>query len=689
MEATIYKTTGKKMKKIALTALLEGMRTEQKQIPVTAFRSSLDYCMPDSQPTYAEKLPVAIFSGVYREASDSAAIRKYNGIILVEINGLASRPEAAGLRKQATEMLQTMAAIIGSSGKSVKILTRFTLPDGSLPQEEELIRLFHAHAYRRAAIFYGEQLQRSITPTSPLPSKGMRYTLDPDLYYNPDALAIRMPQPQQEPDESAMKEKPENKPDPLHRLMPGYERYQVIARLYNVALKNTLHTTPVPDAKADKQPFLVNLGEHCFRCGIPEEDAVRWTLLHTGLRGFEPELRDTLRTCYLLGKNIGNRPGLSNGQILMAQLDDFMHRRYEFRRNKLKGGMEYREQCSFCFHFHPVTDEVVNTISIQAQKEGIELWDRDVKRFIYSTRTPHFNPLEAYLGNLPEWDGTDRIRALAGTLPTRNENWRDRFYVWFLGMVAQWRQMNRMHGNSVVPLLVGPQGCGKSTWARAILPPELREYYAESLDFSSKREAELALGRFALINLDEFDSINSNQQAFLKHLLQKPEVKIRRPYGQSICAQQRYGTFIATCNNTDLLTDPTGSRRFICIEMDGQIDNRQSICYEQLYAQAMAALNNGERYWFTHEEEIRIMQDNRSFQQSTPEEQFFFQYYRQPEEDEEGLWLSATEILLDIQKQSGMHISKTNMAIFGRILQKNGIAKKHTAKGNIWYVMKA
>lgn len=689
MKATIYKTTGKKMRKIALTDLLEGMRTEQKQIPVTAFRNSLDYCMPESQPTYAEKLPVVVFSGIYREISGSATIQKYNGIVLVEINGLASSSEAAELRKQAADILQTTAAIIGSSGKSVKILTRFTLPDGTLPHEEGLIRLFHAHAYRRAAIFYGEQLQKSITPTSPLPSKGIRYTFDPDLYYNPDALAIRMPQPQQEPDELPAKEKQENNADPFHRLMPGYERYQVIARLYNVALKNTLHTTVVPDSEADKQPFLINLGEHCFRCGIPEEDAVRWTLLHTGLRGFEPELRDTLRTCYLLGKNFGSRSGLSNGQILMAQLDDFMHRRYEFRRNKLKGDMEYREQCSFCFHFRPVTDEVINTISIQAQKEGIELWDRDVRRFIFSTRTPHFNPLEAYLRNLPQWDGTDRIRALAGTLPAKNENWQDRFYIWFLGMVAQWRQMDRMHGNSVVPLLVGPQGCGKSTWARTILPPELREYYAESLDFSSKKEAELALGRFALINLDEFDSINSNQQAFLKHLLQKPEVKIRRPYGQSICTQQRYGTFIATCNNTDLLTDPTGSRRFICVEMDGQIDNRQPICYEQLYAQAMAALHNNERYWFTHEEEIRIMQDNRSFQQSTPEEQFFFQYYRQPEEGEKGQWLSATEILLDIQKQSGMHISKTNMAIFGRILQKNGIAKKHTTKGNIWYVMKA
>lgn len=689
MKATIYKSNAKRMKKIALDVLMEGMRTAQRQIPVTAFRQSLDYCGPESSPALTEKLPVVIFGGVCQKAPGTPEMKEYNGIILVEINRLANRAEAEELRKRATEILQTLGAFIGSSGKSVKILTRFTLPDGTLPCGEEQIKLFHVHAYRRAAVFYGEQLLHPVTPTTSSPARGVRYTCDPGLYYNPDAIAIRMPQPLEEPEGMFLQGKKEEDADPLRRLMPGYERCQIIARLYNRALRNTLGTTPMPEEKVDKQPFLVSLGEQCFRHGVPEEDAVRWTLLHAGFRKFEPEVRETMRTCYLLGKNPGSKPGLSPGQVMMAQLEDFMLRRYEFRSNKLKGDMEYRERCSFCFRFLPVTDAVINTISMQAQKEGIELWDRDVKRFIFSTQTPQYNPLDDYLGNLPVWDGTDRIRALADSLPVKEGSWRERFYVWFLGMVAQWKQMDRMHGHSVVPLLVGPQGCGKSTWARSILPPVLREYYAESLDFSSKREAELALGRFALINLDEFDSISATQQAFLKHLLQKPEVKIRRPYSQSIRSQQRYGTFIATCNNTNLLTDPTGSRRFICIEINGQIDNGQALCYDQLYAQAIDALKKDERYWFTHDEEMAIMRDNLRFQQSAPEEQLFLQYYRQPDKQEEGQWLSATEILLDIQQRSGLHFGKTNMQTFGRILQKNGITRKHASRGNLWHVMKA
>lgn len=91
-----------------------------------------------------------------------------------------------------------------------------------------------SHLLRRTVAAAGYTL------TSASPSKGVRYTFDPGLYYNPDAIAIRMPQPQQEPDEMQTESRAKEKKEPLHRLMPGYERYQIIARLYNVALKKTL-----------------------------------------------------------------------------------------------------------------------------------------------------------------------------------------------------------------------------------------------------------------------------------------------------------------------------------------------------------------------------------------------------------------------------------------------------------------
>ena len=92
-------------------------------------------------------------------------------------------------------------------------------------------------------------------------------------------------------------------------------------------------------------------------------------------------------------------------------------------------------------------------------------------------------------------------------------------------------------------------------------------WYTDSIDFKSKQEAERSLGRFFLINIDEFDQINANQQGFLKHLLQKPVANLRKPYGTTIQEMRRYASFIGTSNLKDLLTDPSGSRRFICIEV--------------------------------------------------------------------------------------------------------------------------
>lgn len=374
-------------------------------------------------------------------------------------------------------------------------------------------------------------------------------------------------------------------------------------------------------------------------------------------------------------------------QLLIKRLDEFMRERYFFRQNILKGDVEYCDREQVAGQYEPVTESTINSICIEAQSVGIELWDRDIKRLIYSVRTPTYHPLDDYLDHLPAWDGIDRIRPLADMLPTRHSCWSSRFYIWFLGMVAQWQQMDTMYGNCVVPLLTGPQGCGKSTWCRRLLPPALQGYMAESLDITNRREAELALGRFALINLDEFDSIKTTQQSFLKHLLQKPIVNARMAYARSIRTARRYSTFIATCNNQDLLTDPTGSRRFICIELHGQIDNSQPIDYEQLYAQAVAALKQGERYWFTPDEEKANIAENKRFQQVSIEEQLFQQYFRKPEEEEKGEWISSAAILLKLRKLSGVRFGNTHMEVFGRILRRNGIKQKHTKQGNLWQVM--
>ena len=172
--------------------------------------------------------------------------------------------------------------------------------------------------------------------------------------------------------------------------------------------------------------------------------------------------------------------------------------------------------------------------------------------------------------------------------------------------------------------------------------------------------------------MDEFDQIGINQQSFLKHILQKPVVNTRRPNASAVEELRRYASFIGTSNHKDLLTDTSGSRRFIGVEVTGVIDVVRPIDYEQLYAQAMALLRNNERYWFDEKEEAIMTEANREFEQSPAIEQLFQVYYRVAEEEEEGEWLLAADILQRIQKASKMKISSGQVNYFGRILQKAG-----------------
>jgi predicted P-loop ATPase len=181
-------------------------------------------------------------------------------------------------------------------------------------------------------------------------------------------------------------------------------------------------------------------------------------------------------------------------------MEEFMQRRYQLRRNVLKNQVEYREVMSFYFDFRSVNKQAMNSICMNAISEGLPSWDVDIKRYLESDRVPAYNPIEDFLYSTGTWDGKDRIGELARRIKCDNPKWPALFHTWFLGMVAGWQQLNKQHANSVLPLLVGDQGCGKSTFCLNLLPPELREYYTDSIDFSKRSQAEQALSRFALIN---------------------------------------------------------------------------------------------------------------------------------------------------------------------------------------------
>lgn len=690
MKITIYRFEKEAlvMRTVEMEKFIGMLQTESLSHPVSNMRKNLRYTVPGQPNEYIRKLPVIVFSGTFRKNGETRPpFKAYTGLVLLEVNHLSCLEEALMIRRQAAFLPQTLLAFVGSGEKSVKIIIPFTLPDGSLPRTPKQIKHFHAEAYLTAVRYYQPQLERCIDLKEPDIRRGCRMSFDPQPAYNPDAIAIRIEQPEQMPDMKRIRIIPEAPSDPLQRLMPGIPRNYQILTLFSTAMIDAIRKTG-PYINQDITTLFIALAQNCYNAGLPEEEAIQCTFFYDEFEKLETQIRQTFRSVYLLKKRINDKYPMPEIQSLTFQLEEFMQRRYELRRNEMSGEVEYRDKSLIRFTFTPFTREVRNSICTEAHKEGLNVWDKDIDRHVYSNSIPSFHPIEDYLGNLPEWDSKDHIRRLAKRIPCENSEWPNYFYRWFLSMVAHWLGMDREHGNSATPLLIGDQGCGKSTFCLNILPPELRTYYTDSIDFSKRRDTELALHRYALINIDEFDSVSSTLQSYLKQILQKAEVNTRLPYQTTNRSLRRHATFIATCNNFDILTDPTGSRRFICVEINGVIDYLQPIDYAQLYAQAIQALANEERYWFTHEEEATISTNNRQFQQTPPEEQLFLQYFRLPREGETGEYLLAVEILERIKrKKHDFKYTNSIIRTFGRLLKRNHIKSKRSNKGTCYQVV--
>ena len=668
-----------------IVAWVKDERTRDK---LALFREKLRRAYPDKRYPFTRKLPQLLFAGTFRKGE----LKEYNGWILLEINRLKSIEEALSLKQKIVEYPQTLFAMIGSSGRSVKFVVAYTYPDGSLPRSRTDAEVFHAHAYRHALKTYEPRLSYPIELKRPVLEMGCRLSYDADVYYNPDALSIHLEQPVAMPDESAYQERFEKRvPVPVESAgQTLYDQYRYVAIQYEFALQRALEEHGSLSIKVDFKPLLVTLGRLCFAAGVEEEDCVKWTMLYWGNLISEVEIRETLRQSYRLASDsdFGCTSLYKPEQLQSLKMEEFMNRRYDFRYNLMSGGPEYREKNTFCFDYRPVTDRVLNSIALNAQKEGLQLWDRDVRRFVFSDRIPDYAPIEDYLTRLPVWDGKDRIRPLAARIPCDNVRWEQLFYTWFLSMVAHWQGRDKQHGNSLSPLLVGGQGCGKSTFCFNLLPPDLNKYYTDSIDFSKKRDAELYLTRFGLINIDEFDQVSARHQGFLKHLLQKPVVNVRKPHATQVESVKRYASFIATSNHTDLLGDPSGSRRFICIEVTAPIQTNVTINYKQLYDQAMEAIYKGERYWLNDEDENILKQTNREFEQASPLEQLFHCYLNPVEEEMEGEWLTAMQILSYLQTKTRDKLAISKVGQFGRALQKLNIPCRKSRKGTLYHLVK-
>ena len=366
---------------------------------------------------------------------------------------------------------------------------------------------------------------------------------------------------------------------------------------------------------------------------------------------------------------------------LPDKMKRYLNAYYEFRYNVLSEINEFRPKGEDLLTFRILGKRELNALCMEIQSAGIPCWDRDVARYIHSTLVEDYHPFSLYIQELPKWDGEDRLTDLAQRVSTE-AYWVKHFHRWMLALMAQWMGKNTTYANCVAPLLVSEeQGWLKSTFCKSLMPEPLQAYYTDQIDLSANGRLEGKLAVMGLINLDEFDRLSSRAMAKLKNLMQLSSLNIRKSYQKNYSQLPRIASFIGTSNRKDLLDDPTGSRRFLCVEVEHRIDCTD-IDLSQIYAQLKAELEAGERYWFTSEEEQEIQFHNEAFYQVHPEEELFRNHFRVPSEGEMCEMFSLSEILEALKEKHGSLLRNVSMVKFGNALVTSGVERVHTKFGN-------
>ena len=699
---------------VEMQELASVMRDGEYQEAVEKFRSDLPlmpftYRNDDGSfggyEDWPKNLPRICFALEQEHRKGERITKNYTGLVLLEVNNLPGGDEAAAVRNGAAEMPQTLMAFVGADGKSVRIVCRGELfPNEAkrlgaevLPTEEENIVLFHENLYERARMIYNGQLGVTVEKLEPKPQRICYMSSDNDLIYNPLATPIYA--------------KAEKATESLNRQSSavepiGADHYRNMHTVFEFNFSKAFDDTEgISDDEERRHALLSRLAQYCQETGLAMAPAMHQAMMKSMFwdedelvkKVFENAYREEYVEKYMQRKGIQRTKTIPPETLLTMKINIFLNANYELRKNVMRGVAEYRVRTGIGFSFQDLTEEARNSITMRALEQGIRCWDKDIRRYVNSDDIKRYDPVNDYLEHLPRWDGKDRVTPLAERIPTEWQAWTHLFHIWMRSMVAMWLGKGQLTGNALVPLLIGRQGCGKSSFCRILLPRELQDYYNDRINFKNENDLNLGLSSFGLINLDEFDRVTQRQQIVLKYLVSTADLKYRPPYGKAYTSNRRYASFIGTTNEQTPLTDPSGSRRFLCVFIDGDIDFETPVQHHQLYAQLMHEIRQGERYWLTKDEERALMEHNLQYQRLNGLGEMLMAVVQKPrvaatngsDPGEEGQWMSLKDISALLKKHfKGYKEDTGSFQKIGSYLNRPEykFQSRHAMDGNYYWV---
>ena len=629
-----------------------------------------------------------------KQANGNMEVVHFNGLVTLHVANLL-RAKDIELVKEASKMLpMTMAAFTGADGRSAEILVAVASKEAQKDfSTEQEMNIFSQMAYESACSVYRGVLPFSVERQLVTARSSFMMTLDENPYYNANATPLLIGR-------SSGGDAYGNDP---HEDCAGsatwreqreidMDLYAVYEQMYQAAASEAYEATADIVESQRLEAYLSVLCAKLCERGVPEEEAFLHIRNHYHYKEEYDEdvFRAIAAAVYAESdhRRQSDEPTVSQET---RRLIGFLRSHYVFRYNTVLGYTEYRPNNTWVHDWMPCDENVINGMTIEARLANLDARDKDVRRYVRSNMIRRCDPIDDFFAKVSgKWDGkTDHIAMLARCISCDIPQWEKWFRKWFLSMVAQWIKPYQEYGNSIVPLLISAQGDGKTSFCRMILPKELSWGFLENLNVGDKRATLQAMHSFLLINLDEFNQIGQKlQEGFLKNVIQLPSVKIKRPYGKHVEEFKRYASFIATTNETNVLSDPTGNRRFICVQLTAPVNTAYKPNYEALYGQAYAlVMGNKEQWWFSPEEVKEIVAHNREFEMIPPAILYFKEYYEPADDEKGGVWLSPTAIYDRLRRIAGSDLKAGGVSSFGRYISNiPGLKQKRLSYGRLYLV---
>lgn len=263
-----------------------------------------------------------------------------------------------------------------------------------------------------------------------------------------------------------------------------------------------------------------------------------------------------------------------------------------------------------------------------------------------------FNPVADWITSKP-WDGVDRLPEIYETLETAEdfpiELKEALLRRWLLSAVAAATLPSGFYGRGVLTLQ-GPQGIGKTTWIRRLVPDSMMQnelvLLGHHLDPGSKDSQITAVSHW-IVEIGELDSSFRKDVARLKGFITTSKDKVRRPYAKADSEYPRRTVFCATVNEVTFLIDQTGNTRWWTMPVT-KIDYQHNINLQQLYAQLKDELDQGTPWWLTLEENNMLDEQNLTHRAVSSVQERLLLNLDFDEPESGWKYLSATEALQHI-----------------------------------------